>query len=889
MPDLCIDTQGYNSKPGKNEIANISGRIAQYRVDYPIPFIADTIGNKGHTFTPALFHDNKRKKESFLSMQVYALDFDAPDVTYQSVKDRASEYALPFAFSYKTFNYTENLERFRIVFILDAMITDVNIAEMILHMFMKLFPDCDRSCKDVSRMFFGGVGLLDCHDQLCPLPLLFKVFQRQMYIQDSSRHFNRDLQNFCRKFGVYKDKRKSCIPLLVENMENAKNGAYVPESYYIYKELGTNAPKFYILPKDTLLESVTTFTAESVPENASTSRYTEPDLRLHSDYLSKATEICPLLRDAIQDIRQLDHNSCFGLLTNLLNIDGGEKLFRNLISSDETKDIAKWSYDIIYARKNGYAPMYCREFCKYHHTCQHAMTLVQTISRIGKFTVLNTKTDYCSLEEAEEDLRFKFQEAIKADDVSIHVLEAQTAIGKTQIYCDYIRQHYDAQRFFIAVPTLLLKNEVAERLKELGVPVLTAPSVNEFRYIETSQRSILLRLLERGYSKEVRKKALNLLKGMYKADPDFIEKDNYKKAKQELEHYLHFSRQIKNPHVRVIVSTHSQLLHMSEDVLEGFQIIVDEDILKTICLAQRHITVSDIQNLVGYWKTTDVQKKQLTELLNLPIGKPSLFRQEIEPFSAQVILSRNIHSDFNGLRNGCIVYRTPDSILYYYPYRLINKKIIILSASANKDVYNAYFSPRRVNYSHCKEASIQGRILQFHKYSCSRMMIQKTGYKKIKAAVKAQIKSCSPKKNRHIPFITFKSYAKNKLYFGNTEGLNTYENCDIAVLGTPYMNETAYYMLAFAIDHNVTIEKAMPRSITYNGVRFLFMTYQNVLLQKIQEYLISSELEQAVGRARALRNTCTVYVFSSFPVKQAYYIDNDYLKDESQDFSLSSR
>ena len=80
----------------------------------------------------------------------------------------------------------------------------------------------------------------------------------------------------------------------------------------------------------------------------------------------------------------------------------------------------------------------------------------------------------------------------------------------------------------------------------------------------------------------------------------------------------------------------------------------------------------------------------------------------------------------------------------------------------------------------------------------------------------------------------------------------------------------------------------MLRSITFNGVRFLFMTYQNVLLQKIQEYLISSELEQAVGRARSLRNTSTVYVFSNFPVKQAYYMDNDYLEEENPERSLPS-
>ena len=97
------------------------------------------------------------------------------------------------------------------------------------------------------------------------------------------------------------------------------------------------------------------------------------------------------------------------------------------------------------------------------------------------------------------------------------------------------------------------------------------------------------------------------------------------------------------------------------------------------------------------------------------------------------------------------------------------------------------------------------------------------------------------------------------------------------------------HALAFMINHNVTMEKLCLRKITYENVQFFLMSYKSVLLQNIQKYFISSQLEQAVGRARALRYECNVYIYSDFPVEQAEYIMDDYLSGNTLDdlFSLS--
>lgn len=99
---------------------------------------------------------------------------------------------------------------------------------------------------------------------------------------------------------------------------------------------------------------------------------------------------------------------------------------------------------------------------------------------------------------------------------------------------------------------------------------------------------------------------------------------------------------------------------------------------------------------------------------------------------------------------------------------------------------------------------------------------------------------------------------------------------DIVVAGLPYHNELQYrfYMYAiYGIVYN-PVEKSKFRRIEYNNYSFKLNTQDEEKYQKIQTYLISSELEQAVGRARLLRYDCTVYLYSGFPVEQTNIVYN---------------
>lgn len=61
---------------------------------------------------------------------------------------------------------------------------------------------------------------------------------------------------------------------------------------------------------------------------------------------------------------------------------------------------------------------------------------------------------------------------------------------------------------------------------------------------------------------------------------------------------------------------------------------------------------------------------------------------------------------------------------------------------------------------------------------------------------------------------------------------------------------------------------------------FLITAYKTLVLQDVQLYSIESELEQCIGRARLLRNDCSVFVFSCFPCEQAEIHITNYLLEE---------
>ena len=130
--------------------------------------------------------------------------------------------------------------------------------------------------------------------------------------------------------------------------------------------------------------------------------------------------------------------------------------------------------------------------------------------------------------------------------------------------------------------------------------------------------------------------------------------------------------------------------------------------------------------------------------------------------------------------------------------------------------------------------------------------------------------------------ITFKKYGIGDMYFGNAIGCDYLKGKDIDVVGTPYQVDFLYKLFPFSIGLDIDEDAVMKScQVSHNGYMFTFTTYgeEHDVLRKFHFWMIESELEQAVGRARLLRCHCTVNLFSNFPLRQAVMKESEYDDD----------
>lgn len=166
-----VDDVGYKRKldtkskeEDKEEFKQINNRIGgKMKVMDYLQFI-DIVGNKGHTFCPAIFEKQgnyaPRRKSTFLQQHIFALDFDG-GITFEEVLQRAYTYNIPPTFIYKTLSCSDTeINKFRVIWIADFVANSVKFAESIVKMMMIIYPEADKACKDCCRLFFGGKGVV---------------------------------------------------------------------------------------------------------------------------------------------------------------------------------------------------------------------------------------------------------------------------------------------------------------------------------------------------------------------------------------------------------------------------------------------------------------------------------------------------------------------------------------------------------------------------------------------------------------------------------------------------------------------------------------------------------------------------------------------------------
>lgn len=171
---INLDSVGYDSKPVGKQIGSLSNRIRKSLVEITPRELAHKLGS-GHTMVQGAWNNSF---DDFISSQLIAIDFDNTypkghelagqrflesdtdkRYEYQSIKKVLSdnEFTLGSAsFIYKTFSYTTGHEKFRLVFILNHCITDVEDYKALYSKIASLYPSADTKVGQPNRLMFGG-------------------------------------------------------------------------------------------------------------------------------------------------------------------------------------------------------------------------------------------------------------------------------------------------------------------------------------------------------------------------------------------------------------------------------------------------------------------------------------------------------------------------------------------------------------------------------------------------------------------------------------------------------------------------------------------------------------------------------------------------------------
>ena len=857
---VSMDYIGNSTKPSGDMAARINNRVGknvEHLKSANFDEFTYKVGKCGYTFCPATFKDGKRRRENFEQLQLLVLDFDG-GVTFEKVIKRAEEYELPMLFAYDTLT-SVNHDKFRVVFLNNASISDMRIAGAMLQALTTIFPEADPCSKDISRMYYGGKGLLHYDDSTPEINIESLFRNMSLFLKDKYgiTHYKSKIAEFSRKTGIALNKSNQLDITVAENVSNP-DGNSSPNTTIMLAASGGKLPYLQYLVN--MSEDSTSTSGDKIKPGV--------HLPYRSSVLKNISSSCRLYQEFVSGKRKLHHNELFGLATNLSLVESGSAQLKETIRyhsyyDDRPKKYIDWDYYLHYVKD--YKPFSCDGFCPYKNLCRHGTNMLST-SKPGYHQIeklANYVEHFVPIKEAEEDFEKALNEAMDATKKLWYIIKAQTAIGKTETYLRLLKS--SPLRILIAVPTNKLKGEVLKRAKKMGITMVASPSLRE----EKDDLPVdVWEHIEKLYSSG--KSIIQYLRTVVGEDDPECSPLIHKFLSELEKFYNH------NGHA---ITTHKRLQNM--DVRKYDLVIIDEDfIFNSIIPNKTDVYISELKKIrkktapesaiskkvnliLKHGKTDEIFKlkkifydKKNYDGIAMGVDIPSLC-------SAEYFCYRRASGWDNNLQEDCVSFMNQVKLSK-------DAKYIMVSATVDEQVCELYLGKDNMVFHECMKAEYEGVLNQYYDKSMSRTDIDKDN------AVLERIKKLSG----FMYTITFMKYHFGELHFGNTAGCDFMKGKNIDVIGTPHQPEWIYKLFAYSLGLESSIgAKLKPvASVEHNGYRFRFTTYDDLIMRAIQFYIIESELEQAVGRARLLRKKCTVNLFSNFPLSQAVMKEFDYGK-----------
>ena len=857
--EINIDKHQIRKKPPKGDriFGRISNRVAKNKEVLSIEEIIYEVGEHYKAFTRANMCNNTRNDNSFEKQIFLVLDFDEHP-NYEKFKEKCQKYGLNYTFTYRSLRWSKENPKFRAVFVLDDWIKDSRIADAVNRLLLIMFDDtdgndlkADQKCKELSRMFLGGKKVIEAFPE------------------------NRiSIRGVCYAFHEYlREKKRDNYGARLKTVAKDLNVAIINNKLAIYEAAQANAMQIDLerVEDGNIVMFLPKNNKKIINHKNKTGKNNTEASTLRTITINKETlmEMCLLFKEFTEETRDLEHDEKFILATNLRFIKGGKTWFFKALPEHHSKWKSDWKYNV----DNDYMPSGCNKGCPYAEQCGSSTIYSKCGSKIRKLSNLDT---YLPLANCQEQLKTCLREAVDAEDDNIYVIKAQTALGKTEAYCNIIQESPDKQ-FIIAVPTCKLQAEVVQRLKYKGIECKQTESVYEtIKKLDLPDlEEMVKKLYENGYGRFVVKQIRT-----YK-------NENYNKLTkyqcQELDHLTGKKQGLETS--RCIVTTHAYFQMMNMDTLKDYEIIIDEDFLITLFKRNWSLSLGDVKKIIekNMLSSNDREKLKLIlemedqETKQISFTKPNICKLEklykrADEISGPLPML---------LESSCVVMdRVHEEIMFCKKIELPPRKMIILSASVNEKLYeDVPGGGERVRFWNVPDAKYKGHVIQYTAHTMSRKCIKTAGTEKVQEKVKEIAGD--------VPVISFKMIDTDlDIHFGKTEGFDNLKGKDIAIVGTPHNRPALYKLLGEALGYN-TAGNITNHRVERNNYEFRIMTFADKSMRNLQLFLIETELEQAIGRARVLREDCTVYVFSNYPCKQAELNMEPYLnitaEEETED------
>ena len=407
-------------------------------------------------------------------------------------------------------------------------------------MFEFLFPEADPSCFEVARIFLGGKGVIEYHpDCTFRLDRLVYVFQKSLFLLDE-HNYNRRIKAFASKYGIglsEKGMLDICTYQCGESEEKKINSII----YTI--DLNENYSKIVIYGED-----------KQQPLHHKDMCVSDKKIQhVNVKRIKSTCRLCCLYFSG----EHLEHQLMFLLATNMIHIKGMARSFLDMMK-EEPERYKKWKFDLRYIEDRGYKPMSCDENCPYANECCHDTNICLTLQGRRKIKKIKDDESYVSIDESYSCMEANLRAAFDSRDNDIHLIYGQTGLGKSFAYKKLLGQVKEPA--IVAVPTIKLKNEIYESLKNHGIPVYNAVSLQELCMPSNIYESVS-DLYDRGLYKEAKKEIWEYA--------DSIDNEIQKKRCYDFLKFKDFLNICDEK--RHIVMTHAYLLQMSDEQLSNYK------------------------------------------------------------------------------------------------------------------------------------------------------------------------------------------------------------------------------------------------------------------------------------------------------------------------------